>query len=124
MRSSDLVLAMYAAAGGAVGSAARFFLGARFPSVDGRIPVATLLVNVTGSLLIGLLIPLVATRPDARAFLVVGICGGYTTFSAFSVETVQLLQGGRFGVAFLYMVVSVGLCLAATWLGLQLGRSL
>lgn len=115
-------MALYAAGGGAIGSAARFLLGARFPAIEGRLPISTLLVNVTGSLLIGLLIPSLATRPEARAFLVVGICGGYTTFSAFSLETVGLLQTGRPGVAFLYMVVSLVLCLGATWLGLQLGR--
>ena len=120
--SSNLILAAYAAAGGAIGSVLRFAVGVRFPSAPGALPFETLLVNVTGSILIGLLMPALATRPEGRAFLVIGICGGYTTFSAFSLETVTLIQSGRIGLALLYMLLSLALCAAGTWLGLVLGR--
>ena len=122
--NQNVVLSAYVAAGGALGSVARFGVGLALPPREGAIPLATLLVNVTGSLLIGVLAPTIAARADARAFLVVGLCGGYTTFSAFSLETVRLMQTGRVGTAMLYTVASVALCLGATWLGLVIGRSL
>lgn len=120
--TSNLMLGLFAAAGGAIGSATRFAIGMRFPYTADRLPLGTLLVNVTGSILIGLLIPALATRLEARTFLVAGVCGGYTTFSAFSIETVNLLQAGRLGLAFLYMAASLTLCLGGTWLGLTIAR--
>jgi CrcB protein len=122
--NQNLLLGAYVAAGGAIGSLARFGVGLALPERGGVIPLATLLVNVTGSLLIGLLAPTIAARADARAFLMVGLCGGYTTFSAFSLETVRLMQSGRLGTAMLYTAASVALCLGATWLGIMLGRGL
>lgn len=122
--NQNIVLAAYVAAGGAIGSVARFGVGLALPVRDGAMPLSTLLVNVTGSLLIGLLAPAIATRPDARALLIVGLCGGYTTFSAFSLETVRLMQTGRVAAAALYTLASVALCLGATWLGLVVGRGM
>lgn len=117
------------AIGSAVGGVARYLiglLGLRWFGVG--YPVGTLFVNLTGSLLIGFVMRY-ATEPGslsnaARAFLVVGICGGYTTFSAFSYETIGMLQNGAVGKAAGYMVASVSLALAGTLVGMGLASSL
>ena len=115
---------LWVALGGALGSVARYacsgvavrWLGAGFP-------YGTLFVNVTGSFTIGLLAALVAAdgRPslgaDARAFLLVGVLGGFTTFSSFSLETLNLARSGALAPALLNVAGSVVLCLAAVSLG-------
>lgn len=123
--------------GGALGSMTRFgiatlalrFLGERLGET---LPWGTLFVNVTGSLFIGFLSGLSGPQqewlvdPAGRQFLLVGICGGYTTFSSFSVQTLRLLQNRAWFLAGINVVGSVALCLAAValghWLALQLGR--
>jgi fluoride exporter len=117
------------ATGGAIGSLARFWLAAAMAALTGpHFPWGTLLINVLGSGIIGLvaavtLIPArVAMHPDLRVFLMVGICGGFTTFSAFSLQTLELLQSGDAWPAALYIAGSVALCLAAVWAGWLLGR--
>ena len=91
-------------------------------------PWGTILVNVTGSLLIGFIASSLAgddrllALPDARAFLMIGICGGYTTFSSFSLETLNLLRDGEWSWAITNIVLSVVLCIVAVWLG-HLGAS-
>src|ERR1700722_13459675 len=89
------------AAGGALGSLARFWLASAMTALTGpRFPWGTLLINVLGSFIIGLvaavtLTPVrVAMHPDLRVFLMVGVCGGFTTFSAFSLQTLELMQSG------------------------------
>ena len=115
--------------GGALGSLARYWLGLLLPG--GTLPWATILANVSGSFVIGL----VATGTAAgapgsvlgetgRLFLMVGLCGGYTTFSSFSLQTLSLLQAGRVGPALANVALSVLLCLAAVWLGTQAGATL
>jgi CrcB protein len=112
------------AAGGAIGSVARALVAWAIPA--GRLPWGTLAANVTGSLLIGWLIarmwPLSDANLRAHSFWVVGVCGGYTTFSSFSVQTLQEMQKGNWGIAATNVIVSVALCLAATWLGWRLAR--
>ena len=87
-------------------------------------PWATLFVNVTGSFVIGLFFALTApggrwaVSPDWRIFVTVGICGGYTTFSSFSLQTLALLRDGEWRLAGLNVAGSVGLCLFAVWLGM------
>ena len=115
--------------GGALGSLGRFWLGAAVALLTGpRFPWGTLLINVLGSFVIGFVAGLtlaparIAMHPDLRVFLMVGICGGFTTFSAFSLQTLELLQGGAGASASFYVVASVVLCVAATWGGLVLGR--
>lgn len=115
------------AAGGALGSVARYgtmicvgrLLGAGFP-------YGTLTVNVIGGLVIGALAELMALAwsPSAtmRAFLTIGILGGYTTFSTFSLDTWLLLEKGLYGPAILYIVASVILSVAALVVGLTLMR--
>lgn len=115
---------LWVALGGALGSMARLGaadLAAR--CLGTRLPWGTLLVNVTGSFLFGLLAGL--TAPDgrwpapaaARTFLLAGVCGGYTTFSAFSAQTFDLLRAGQWPAAAANAAASVLLCLAAVWLG-------
>jgi fluoride exporter len=117
------------AAGGALGSLARFWLAAAMAVLTGaRFPWGTLLINLTGSAVIGLVAaitlhpPRVAMHPDLRVFLMVGFCGGFTTFSAFSLQTLELLQAGELGPAGGYILGSVLLCLAGVWVGWALGR--
>ncbi len=112
-------------AGGFVGSVARYAvsLGVRALGWDGRWPLATLAVNVLGAILIGLLWGRVAHVPQPLGLLAIaGFCGGFTTFSAFSLETVQLLQAGNFGAGLLYAGASVVLCVGGVWLGMMLVR--
>ena len=83
-------------------------------------PAGTLLVNVLGAFFIGVLAKVFAGAPEPtlwRLALATGFCGGFTTFSAFSIETVQLMQQGRALRAMLYVLLTLGLGLTATWLG-------
>lgn len=118
------------AMGGALGSLARFWLAAAITALTGpRFPWGTLLINVLGSFIIGLVAALtlvparVAMHPDLRIFLMVGVCGGFTTFSAFSLQTLELLQAGNAGSAAGYVVASVILCIAGAWVGWLVGRA-
>jgi CrcB protein len=115
---------LYVALGGALGSVARYAVSlgaARW--VGAAFPWGTLIVNVAGSFAIGLLAALVTAdgRPtlgtDARAFVMIGILGGFTTFSSFSLETLNLARAGAVGAAAANAGLSLMLCLAAVWLG-------
>ncbi|MBN8216675.1 MAG: fluoride efflux transporter CrcB [Spirochaetes bacterium] len=115
---------VYVALGGAIGSVARYWLSGAFARwIGAGFPWATLCVNVTGSLLIGFFAALTAAdgrnllSPGMRTFLMVGICGGYTTFSSFSLQTMELAQGGQWLKAGGNILASVASCLVAVWLG-------
>jgi len=117
------------AAGGALGSMARFWLTGIMTALTGPwFPYGTLLVNVLGSFVIGGVAGVTLTparmgmHPDLRIFLMTGICGGFTTFSAFSLQTLELIQTGDIVPATLYVVGSVALCLIFVWFGWWLGR--
>ena len=117
------------AAGGAFGSVLRFLVSTwTYNRLGNNFPYGTLLVNVTGSLLMGLLYTLLVERstldPVWRAGLLVGVLGGFTTFSAFSMETLHLMASGEFPKALANILLSVGLCLTATWIGVVSGRQL
>jgi fluoride exporter len=121
-RWNTAILYACVAAGGMIGSVARYLVSLLLPSLF-AFPLATLFVNVTGSFIIGFYSTL--SGPDGRLFagtrqrqfVMTGICGGYTTFSAFSLETFRLLHDGRAGMALLNIAVSVVTWLAAVWLG-------
>jgi len=117
------------AIGGALGSVARFWLTAVVADLTGpRFPWGTLLINILGSFVIGLVAALTLPparadmHPDLRVFLMTGVCGGFTTFSAFSLQTLDLLQSGAVWAAAGYIVGSVVLCLIGVWAGWLLGR--
>ena len=120
----------WVALGGALGSMARFWLAAAVASFTGpQFPWGTLLINVLGSFVIGLFGALTGSRgavsvpPDIRVFVMVGICGGFTTFSAFSLQTLELLQAGELLWAGAYILGSVVLCLLGVWIGALLGHA-
>nr|WP_204264795.1 fluoride efflux transporter CrcB [Geodermatophilus normandii] len=102
---------MLAALGGALGALSRWGVAEALPSPDGGWPWATLLVNLTGCLLMGVLLGALGARdPEpawARPFLAVGVLGGYTTYSAFAVEVVELTDAGAVARALGYVLVSV-----------------
>jgi fluoride exporter len=117
------------AVGGALGSVGRFWLAGAMMTLTGpRFPWGTLLINVLGSFVIGLVAGITLTpervgmHPDIRIFLMTGVCGGFTTFSAFSLQTLELLQSGDVVPAFGYAVGSVVLCVIGTYCGWLLGR--
>jgi CrcB protein len=111
------------ALGGAAGSVLRYLVGGRVQHFAPHgFPVGTLFVNVVGCLLIGMLIRQfmnIQTHNYARALLVVGFCGGFTTFSTFSAETLGLIEGGEYARAMGYVLLSVALCLGATFAGMS-----
>jgi CrcB protein len=115
------------ALGGSLGSVTRYWLaGVVQRAVDADLPFGTLAVNLAGSFLIGLVMALSLDRgalgTDARVFLTVGFCGGFTTMSTFGYETLALLREGDVAMAMLNAVASVVLCVIAVWLGDVLGR--
>ncbi|MEM7080343.1 MAG: fluoride efflux transporter CrcB [Pseudomonadota bacterium] len=114
------------AIGGAGGALMRFGLGLLASNL--LFPWGTLIINIAGCLAIGLCWSAFAHTEWfaawGRALIVVGLLGGFTTFSAFSLETLQLVQNARLAAAASYVVASVLLCLLATFIGLRLGGSL
>lgn len=118
-----------AAAGGALGSTARYLAGIASGKLFGfDFPWGTLFINLAGSFLIGALEEAFALKWDApqsvRVFLVVGICGGFTTFSTFSLDAYLLMQRGEMWQAAAYMIGSVALSIGALFAGLHLIRAL
>lgn len=106
---------LFVAAGGALGAVARWAVGLAV-----AFPFGTLAVNVAGSLAVGLIWAGVAVR--WQPFLITGVLGGFTTFSAFSLDTLRLIEGGRVGAAFGYAMASVGVSLIACAAGLWMVR--
>jgi CrcB protein len=118
------VVYLWVAVGGALGSMARFWLGnAMVLAVGSEFPWGTLLINVIGSFVISFFGMLTGTSQrfpmpyEARVFVTVGLCGGFTTFSSFSLQTIELARTGQAGRAGIYIAASVILCLAACALG-------
>ena len=115
------------ALGGAVGSVARYLMASAIQKSSGlEFPLGTVLVNILGCFLIGLLYVWLVARSDPRhelrVLLMVGVMGGFTTFSSFSLETVTLFMNGSYGTAALNVGVSVIACLAGTALAIALAR--
>jgi len=118
---------LWVALGGAAGAAARYSLDRSITAWSGAtFPYGTLLINVTGSFAIGILVTLL-TGPDVdprwRPLLIAGFLGGYTTFSGFSIETLNLLERGHPLRAALYVISANALALTACYLGLRIARS-
>jgi CrcB protein len=122
---------LYVAVGGALGSVARFWLTAVVAEILGpQFPWGTILINIVGSFVIGFFATF--TGPggrmmasfNTRAFVMVGICGGFTTFSAFSLQTLDLARQDRWLQAGGNVVISVVVCLLAVWAGHMLAFAL
>jgi CrcB protein len=121
---SPLVVAAVLVAG-AVGAVIRYALSRAYPVRPGHLPGGILIVNVVGSGIAGALIGLAeraALSPDLRLVLVTGFCGGLTTFSTWSVETIELADGGRWRAAILNVVVTLALGLGAAVAAYLLAR--
>lgn len=115
------------ALGGAIGAVARFLVVTGAARAFGPgFPIGTLAVNVAGSLVMGMLAALLLGPKTAPAapFLITGVLGGFTTFSAFSLDALRLVEDGRIGTAALYVVLSVVLSLGACALGLVATRGM
>lgn len=119
------------AIGGALGSMGRYWISGLVTEHSPRaFPWGTLVVNITGSFVIGIFAAMAepegrwSTSPGFRQFFMIGICGGYTTFSSFSLETLRLLHDGEWFYAGGNVVLSVILCMIAVWLGYTLGTTM
>lgn len=122
---------VWIALGSALGGVGRYWLSGLIARRFGEVfPIGTLVVNVTGSFLIGLVATLtdpegrLLIHPTARQFIMVGILGGYTTFSSFSLQTLDLAREGQWLYAAANVILSVALCLLAVWLGHVLAQSI
>jgi fluoride exporter len=125
---------VWVAIGGALGSMARYGCSGFVARLIGAtFPFGTLVVNVSGAVVIGFFAALSLPEgrflvpPSGRLFVMTGICGGYTTFSTFSLETLNLMRDGEWFMAFANIMLSVVLCMVAVWLGyaaaLELNRA-
>jgi len=116
------------AAGGALGAPARYGISEAIPAATGTFPWATFVTNVSGSLLLGVVLAVVLERfPPSRylrPFVATGFLGAFTTYSTFAVETDLLVKDGHAGLALLYAAASLVAGFAAVWAGLLVGRTL
>ena len=128
-----MIAYLWVALGGALGSVSRYWLSGLVANRFGHtFPWGTLVINVTGSFVIGVIGALASpegrmdspSRAFATQFLMIGICGGYTTFSSFSWQTLRLLQDREWLYAGGNVLLSVTLCMIAVWLGYALGSAL
>jgi fluoride exporter len=121
-------IAAAVAAGGALGSLLRYFLASAIQPAGSVFPWGIFIVNITGGLVMGLIVEASALKlnlaPEMRAFLTVGILGGYTTFSTFSLDSALLLQKGEYALAAGYIGGSVVLSILALFAGLWIVRAL
>jgi CrcB protein len=119
-----MIPTLLVALGGAVGSVGRYWTGILFAGALGLdFPLGTLVINVVGSFIIGLA-DVTAGGSAMRSLIIVGFCGGYTTFSSFSLQTLELIRAGHPVAASLNVLLSVAICLAATIAGAAAGSSL
>ena len=115
---------LFVAIGGAVGSAGRYGLGQLLNGAAGEFPLATFGANVLAGLIIGFVTGIASAAgilPRAKLLLTTGLCGGLSTFSTFSLETVRLAQAGNWGMAAANVIFNVAVCCGAVLAGLWLG---
>lgn len=122
-----MIAALSVGAGGFVGAVARYLLG--LLPYQGDFPLITFLINFAGAVAIGAVFEAATARPSGLPdnlvlFLKTGVCGGFTTFSTFSLETLSLIERGRWGVAGAYAGVSLVACVAGVVAGKVLVRAL
>jgi fluoride exporter len=115
--------------GGFLGSIARFWVGSYIGNRMGmRFPYGTVIINISGSFVIGLIVTLLAQRehwsPNLSYLIPIGFIGAYTTFSTFELETLRSIQEGEVLLAFLNVILSVVLGFVAVWLGVITGRTI
>ena len=121
---------LWVAFGGALGTVLRYWLSLLMAPVSKNLPWGTILINIVGSFVIaffGVITMAEAKWPvseNIRLFVMVGICGGFTTFSSFSLQSFELLKKGAVGEAFFNIIISVVFCLFATALGFYLGSKI
>jgi CrcB protein len=119
----SFITCLYVIAGGAIGTFARYALSVAALPISRQLPWGTILINITGCALIGFFGTLTLAHgrypvsENVRLFVMTGICGGYTTFSAFSLQTLDLARAGAPGRAIANVVLSVLLCISAVALG-------
>ena len=120
-----LVTLLWIGLGGALGSISRALLAV---GIKTEFPWATLLANATGCLLIGLVIGHESATADwshhTRGFVVIGFCGGFTTFSTFGLQTIRQLESGNVAAAFSNILLSLVVSLLAVWVGVKIGKLL
>lgn len=130
MQGADVINALLIFFGAGIGGVFRYWISSGVYWLMGRqFPYGTLVVNASGCFLMGLLFAFILERfdgigPQLRALLFIGFLGGYTTFSSFSIETLNLFESGAWVSAAFNIFLSVTLCLALTWLGILGGRQL
>ena len=121
-------LILYVALGSAMGGVARFLIGGALQRADSTFPSGTLTVNIAGSFILGAVARYAAMSPtfspELRLLIGAGFCGGLTTFSTFSVEAIELMQGGALARAGLYVAVSVLTGLGAALVGMAVVRTI
>lgn len=117
-------------AGGAIGTLARYLLSLAAAPISGQLPWGTIIINIAGSFIIGFFGTLTLSHgrfpvsETTRLFVMIGLCGGFTTFSSFSLQTLDLLRSGAMLRATINIVASVALCVAAVAIGHALAYSL
>ena len=123
-----MLIWLYVAVGSAFGGVSRYVVGAAIQQRFGlAFPAGTLLINITGSFLLGFILRLALggtqMSPETRILLTTGFCGGFTTFSTFSYDTAALIEGGQYRRAVTYVVLSVVVSVIATFAGFALAQS-
>ena len=117
---------IYVAGGGALGASLRFFVQSISKLYFPNFPVGTLIVNIIGSFLIGLLANYLNSKEISelfyKYFIIIGLLGSFTTFSAFSIETIELINEGRISLSLIYILLSFVLTISAAFLGLSLNK--
>lgn len=114
-----MIACLWVALGGAIGSVIRYLIGLININEATAFPYKTLIINIVGSLLIGIVVALAGKYTNANSniilFIKVGICGGFTTFSTFALESTNLIQSGKYLLAFAYIALSVILSILAVF---------